>query len=165
MSKGVVHIIIQRDAKNVPFAKVLYNKQDAFNLDDNTKNFAGYLARKSVDSKSEGLVLVSTETGEVLENSEVNVLMSGYFISGSESGRQYVEDLINTVCIGASNIDIGAPVYVTDGKVPPIFINEENISPSYKQVDASTRNNREREKRELLNSLLEESSISLGKRM
>ena len=166
MEKGSVHIIIQRDAKNLPFAKVLYNGQDAFNLDDDMKNFAEYLARKSVfGPEKEGSVLISTETGEVLENSRVDISSPGYCISGSESGRQYVKNLISTVRSGASNIDIGAPVFVTDGKVAPIFINEEDISRSYKQVDISIRTRQERDKLELLNSLLEEKTISRGKRM
>ena len=167
MEKGSVHIVIQRDAKNVPFAKVLYNSQDAFNLDDDMKNFAAYLARKSsIAQKDEGLVFVSTETGEVLETSQVDRLMDlGYCISGSESGRKYVEDLISTVRCGASNKDIEASVFVTDGKVSPIFINEEDISESYKQVDASIRDRQETAKLQLLDSLLEESSVSRGRRM
>ena len=167
MEKGVVHIVILKDAKNVPFAKVLYNGQDSFSLDEDMKNFAGYLARKStIAHKDEGLVFVSTETGEVLETSQVDRLMDlGYCISGSESGRQYVEDLISTVRCGASNKDIGASVFVTDGKISPIFINEEDISESYKQVDSSIRDRQETAKLQLLDSLLAEPSVSYGKRM
>lgn len=167
MEKGSVHIIIQRDAKNVPFAKVLYNGQDSFNLDDNMKIFAGYLASKSaIEHKDEGLVFVSTETGDVLETGQVDRLMdSGYSISGSEIGRQYVENLISTIRCGASNKDIKASVFVTDGKIPPIFINEEDISESYGQVDMSIRERQETEKLQLLDSLLAQPSLSHSKKM
>ena len=167
MDIGFVHIIIQRDAKNVPFAKVLYNQQDAFSLDGDTKNFAECLARKStIAHEDEGLVFVSTETGEVLEPSQVDRLMDlGYCISGCESGRKYVEGLISTIRRGASNKDIGASVFVTDGKVPPIFINEEDVNESYKQVSDSIRENQETAKLQLLDSLLAEPSVSHGKRM
>lgn len=167
MEKGSVHILIQRDASNFPFAKVLYNGQDAFNLDQNMKNFAGYLSRKSTTAHAdEGLIFTSTETGEVLEANQVDRLMDfGYCISGSKSGRQYVENLISTVCFGANNQDIGVPVFVTDGNISPIFVNEEAINVNYNQVDISTRHRQEAEKNILLDSILTGSNISHDKRV
>lgn len=167
MEKGSIHVLIQRDAKNVPFAKVLYNGQDAFNLDDNTKSFATYVARKStVAKKDDGVVFISAETGEVLETSKIDRLYDlEYYISGSESGRESVENLINTIRCGASNKDIEASVFVTDGKVPPIFINEDDISESYKQAAMSIRERQEIAKLELLDTLLAEPSVSHGKTM
>ena len=167
MEKGFVNIMIQRDAKNVPFAKVLYNGQDAFNLDDNMKIFARYLAIKAstCSPKDEGLVFVSTETGEVLEANKIDRIFDLYCISGSESGRKYVENLIDTVRTGSLNKSVQVPVLVTDGKIPPIFINQEFIDESYKQQDRAIIDEKETEKLELLDSLLAESSNSRGKKM
>ena len=165
MEKGTIIIMIQRDAKNLPFAKVLYNGQDAFNLDDNMKIFARYLTIKSstCSPKDEGVVFVSTETGEVLETNKIDKIFDLYCISGSESGRKHVENLISTIRTGSLNKSIQVPVLVTDGKIPPIFINQEFIDESYKQQDRGIIDKKEIEKYELLNLLLTESSNSRGK--
>ena len=159
MEKCSIQIIIQRDAKNEPFAKVLYNGQDAFNLDDNMKFFAGYLARKSVVSgiEDKGLVFISTETGDVLEVNQIDRLTDQeYCISGCESGKQHIKNLIRTICCGANNLDIKSPVFVTDGKVAPIFINERDLSGNYNRLSLEL----EKQKYQLLDSLLEKPNVS-----
>ena len=167
MVKGSIHILIQRDAKNMPFAKVLYNGKDAFNLDDDMKIFAEYLARKSsIAGKDDGLVFASTETGEVMEAEEIDRLIDlEYCISGSEAGKECAYNLISTICCGADNKDIEAPVFVTNGKGQTIFINEKSVSASYKKVDFSIMDRQESEKLRILDTFLEEPIISHSKRI
>ena len=123
-----IQIRIQRDAKNEPFAKVFYNDLDAFNLDEEMKIVAGYVARKAVTGMGgEGIVYVSTETGEVLEDGQFDKLLDrNYCISGSLSGRENVMNLVQKIRLGATNEDVNIPVFVSDGYVDPIFINDQN---------------------------------------
>lgn len=127
-----IKISIQRDAKNQPFAVVLYDGQTPFNLDEDTKNGANYLARKSTPEDDEGLVYVSTETGEPLESSQIDNKFENdcYCISGSESGKNCVRRLISTILTGANNFDCQYPVYVTDGN-EVVYMNKENLDGNY----------------------------------
>ena len=118
MEKNII-ISIQRDAKNIPFARVYYNGQDAFSMDDSTKIFAGCVARKSVTSgmlEFEDNVYVSLIDGSVLAPEEVKLLEPTYCISGCERGEENVKALINRIACGATNDDIRATVTITDGK-------------------------------------------------
>ena len=118
MEKNIT-ISIQRDAKNIPFAKVYYNGQDAFSLDDSTRFLAGYVARKSVTSgmiEFEQNVYVSLIDGTVLVPEEVRLFEPTYCIAGCESGVENVKSLISRINLGATNDDVKATVAITDGE-------------------------------------------------
>lgn len=157
MNVGSVTIIVQRDAKNEPFARVLYNNQSAFDLDYYMKGCASYLARKSTGATDDkGLVFISTETGDVLEVDQIDRLRDQeYCISGCESGKENINKLIKTICSGANDLDIKAPVFITDGKIAPIFINESSISESYNNLSGETRTRIIQENMQLLDSIIE----------
>ena len=138
MEKVAIHIVIRRDEKNEPFAKVFYSGIDAnnvFNIQGELKNAVGYLARKAVTGlNEEGVVYVSTETGEVLENGQFDKLHDmNYCIAGSLSGVDNVMNLIDTIRAGATNKDVNLSVAVSDGYCDPIFIDDQNDN--YEKLD------------------------------
>ena len=146
-------VLVQRDDEDIPFAKVLYNGKDAFNLDSTSKYDAEYFSRKT--QFVDGMIFASTETGEILHlNPNHNCC-----IYGCESGKENVKRLINAMCTSGLDQDIKVPIYVTDGEVAPFIANEKELLGMPVTIESLE------EKREFLDNLLAEHSISDSKTM
>lgn len=129
-----ITVLIQRDARNMPYAKVLYNNQDAFNMDEESAGFATYVTRKAAGSGlTDGIVYASPLDGTIIDINSINRRMYLYYcISGSEVGTEAIQTLITTLRVGANNLDINAALFVTDGKSAPIWVNEDVQGETYK---------------------------------
>lgn len=132
MKESSIIIYIQRDAHNNPFATVLYNEENAYYLKDRTKELAIQVSTKTdiYDDTLIKPIIISAEEEKEINYENINLEKDNYIITGCNSGRQNILDLITILNSSASKFAIQTPLIITDGEIEPIFYNEERIDRS-----------------------------------
>ena len=129
MKSSSIIVFIQRDAHNIPYATVLYNEENAYSLKDRTKEFAVTISKKT-DISNENLIkpiIISSDKEEEISYENINLEEDNYIITGCNSGKQNILDLITILNSSASKFAIQTPLIIIDGEMEPIFYNEERI--------------------------------------
>lgn len=163
MKNNSVLILIEKNDKNEPFAKVYYNGLDVFDLDEKAKLLAINIKKRifSIIVKSYDGIIFIDEYNNIVNKTKYDELTKiNCFISGCKSDKNTILKLVDIISFGASSRMISVPVFVTDGKEEPVFINEEQISKSYQKIDFNIRNKKELEKAKIISKMISNPSIS-----
>ncbi len=121
-------IRVNRTVDNKPYANIMYQNgtelQSVYDLDYPTKLFANYIAKKTVTNEIQGLIY-SFDEEIIVDRFDISPLTdNNYCIYGSEIGRKSTTTVIKNITEAASQPEIMAPVYLTDG-YNTVLMNDE----------------------------------------
>ena len=152
MNKSII-VLVNFDAAGKPFAKVSYDSQVAPYLDEEHKKFANLVARRAAkNGYMPKPIYFSTEQLVTKSKNKIDLVNDlDYYIYGADHSKEDVMGLLSVLSGGASDKDVQARLYITDGDVPPILCNEFDLYKTFCESNYRTMNSETKYRKRIAN--------------